>query len=46
MGNTLDAVPDEGSWNNAAVVASTFETVQDAGFNGVRIPGMKEPAKI
>ncbi|KAJ5981032.1 Immunoglobulin E-set [Penicillium waksmanii] len=38
LGNTLDAVPDEGSWNNAAVVASTFETVQDAGFNGVRIP--------
>ncbi|KAJ5754262.1 Immunoglobulin E-set [Penicillium manginii] len=38
LGNTLDAIPNEGSWNNAAVVASTFATVQDAGFNGVRIP--------
>ncbi|KAJ5318161.1 hypothetical protein PENANT_c052G06349 [Penicillium antarcticum] len=38
LGNTLDAVPDEGSWNNAAVVASTFDTVKSAGFKSVRIP--------
>ncbi|OQE23791.1 hypothetical protein PENSTE_c008G08988 [Penicillium steckii] len=38
LGNTLDAVPDEGSWNNAPVVASTFQTAKDAGFKGVRIP--------
>ncbi|KAI9641613.1 hypothetical protein NHQ30_009466 [Ciborinia camelliae] len=38
LGNTLDAVPDEGSWNNPAVVASTFSTVKSEGFNSVRIP--------
>ncbi|KAJ6070948.1 hypothetical protein N7467_012267 [Penicillium canescens] len=38
LGNTLDAVPNEGSWNNAAVVASTFDTVKTAGFRSVRIP--------
>ncbi|KAJ5323255.1 Immunoglobulin E-set [Penicillium atrosanguineum] len=38
LGNTLDATPDEGSWNNAPVVASTFEDVKAAGFNSVRIP--------
>lgn len=40
LGNTLDATPDEGSWNNAPVVASTFSAVQKAGFKSVRIPGM------
>lgn len=39
MGNTLDAVPDEGSWNNPAVSAVTFSTVKAEGFNSVRIPG-------
>ncbi|KAJ5688863.1 Immunoglobulin E-set [Penicillium macrosclerotiorum] len=38
LGNTLDATPDEGSWNNAAVVASTFSVVKEAGFKSVRIP--------
>ncbi|KAJ2905019.1 hypothetical protein MKZ38_006675 [Zalerion maritima] len=38
LGNTLDAVPDEGSWNNAAVVPSTFAQVASAGFKSVRIP--------
>ncbi|KAJ6107107.1 Immunoglobulin E-set [Penicillium sp. IBT 18751x] len=38
LGNTLDATPDEGSWNNAPVVASTFEDVKAAGFKSVRIP--------
>ncbi|EPE02592.1 endoglucanase d precursor [Ophiostoma piceae UAMH 11346] len=38
LGNTLDAVPDEGSWNNRPVVASTFDAVKRAGFRSVRIP--------
>lgn len=38
LGNTLDAVPDEGSWNNVPVVASTFDTAKAAGFKGVRLP--------
>ncbi|KAI0127325.1 putative cellulase [Xylariales sp. AK1849] len=38
LGNTLDAVPTEGSWNNPAVVAATFEDVAAAGFKSVRIP--------
>lgn len=39
LGNTLDATPNEGSWNNAPVVASTFTAVKKAGFKSVRIPG-------
>ncbi|CAG8405872.1 unnamed protein product [Penicillium salamii] len=38
LGNTLDAVPDEGSWNNVPVVVSTFDTVKAAGFKSVRLP--------
>ncbi|OQD86003.1 hypothetical protein PENSOL_c092G09109 [Penicillium solitum] len=38
LGNTLDAVPDEGSWNNVPVVASTFDTAKAAGFKSVRLP--------
>lgn len=38
LGNTLDAVPDEGSWNNPPVVAATFDDVKAAGFKSVRIP--------
>lgn len=41
LGNTLDATPDEGSWNNAPVVASTFDLVKAAGFKSVRIPGKR-----
>jgi endoglucanase len=39
LGNSLDAFPDEGSWNNPPVVASTFDYVKAAGFKSVRIPG-------
>ena len=39
LGNTLDAIPNEGSWNNPPVVASTFDYVKKAGFKSVRIPG-------
>lgn len=39
LGNTLDAIPDEGSWNNAPVQFSTLDTVKAAGFKSVRLPG-------
>ncbi|KAI8944561.1 glycoside hydrolase family 5 protein [Xylaria longipes] len=38
LGNTLDATPDEGSWNNPPVEAETFKDIKAAGFNSVRIP--------
>ncbi|KAK6949131.1 hypothetical protein Daesc_009204 [Daldinia eschscholtzii] len=38
LGNTLDAIPDEGSWNNPPVIASTFDDVKAAGFRSVRNP--------
>ncbi|KAF2476416.1 endoglucanase B [Lindgomyces ingoldianus] len=38
LGNTLDAVQNEGDWNNPPVVASTFDDVKVAGFKGVRLP--------
>ncbi|KAI1073575.1 glycoside hydrolase family 5 protein [Whalleya microplaca] len=38
LGNTLDSVPDEGSWNNPPVQAGTFQDIKDAGFKSVRIP--------
>lgn len=41
LGNTLDASPDEGSWNNPPVVAATFDDVKTAGFKSVRIPGTR-----
>ncbi|KAK1517354.1 endoglucanase B [Colletotrichum paranaense] len=38
LGNTLDALPNEGSWNNPPVVEKTFDDVKAAGFKSVRIP--------
>ncbi|OTA65729.1 glycoside hydrolase family 5 protein [Hypoxylon sp. EC38] len=38
LGNTLDAIPNEGSWNNPPVVGATFDDVKAAGFKSVRIP--------
>ena len=40
LGNTLDATPDEGSWNNAPVKAATFSQIKGKGFNSIRIPGI------
>ncbi|KAI4720858.1 endoglucanase B [Aureobasidium sp. EXF-10727] len=40
LGNTLDATPDEGSWNNPPVVSSTFDDVKKAGFKGIRLPAI------
>lgn len=39
LGNTLDAVEDEGDWNNAPVTEDTFDDVKAAGFKGIRLPG-------
>lgn len=38
LGNTLDAIPTEGSWNNAPVQAKTFDAIKSSGFRSVRIP--------
>ncbi|KAG7101671.1 Endoglucanase B like protein [Verticillium longisporum] len=38
LGNTLDAIPNEGSWNNPPVDDGTFDHIVDAGFKSVRIP--------
>ncbi|KAK3403352.1 glycoside hydrolase superfamily [Sordaria brevicollis] len=38
LGNTLDAVPDEGSWNNPIFQADALDVVKAAGFKSVRIP--------
>ncbi|KAI0469465.1 putative cellulase [Xylaria cf. heliscus] len=38
LGNTLDATPNEGSWNNPPVQAQTFNDIKAAGFKSVRIP--------
>ncbi|MGF7032148.1 endoglucanase [Paenibacillus mucilaginosus] len=38
LGNTLDAYPDEGSWNNPPAEETIFEDIRAAGFRSVRIP--------
>ncbi|KAF2643346.1 endoglucanase B [Massarina eburnea CBS 473.64] len=38
VGNTLDAVENEGDWNNPPVVATTFDDIKAAGFKSVRLP--------
>lgn len=39
LGNTLDALPTEGSWGNVANF-STFDDLRKGGFKGLRLPGM------
>ncbi|KAB8264622.1 glycoside hydrolase superfamily [Aspergillus pseudonomiae] len=38
LGNSLDATPNEDSWNNPPVQESTFDYVKSAGFKSVRLP--------
>ncbi|KAL2787968.1 glycoside hydrolase superfamily [Aspergillus keveii] len=38
LGNTLDAIPFEGSWNNAPVEEGTLDIIKESGFNSVRLP--------
>ncbi|KAH6675169.1 glycoside hydrolase superfamily [Halenospora varia] len=38
LGNTLDALPTEGSWNNPPVTTATFPQIKAKGFKSVRIP--------
>ena len=40
LGNTLDAIPTEGSWNNPPVQFETFDHVKASGFKSVRLPGI------
>jgi endoglucanase len=40
LGNTLDATPDEGSWNNARVQGTTLSQIEARGFKSIRIPGI------
>jgi endoglucanase len=43
LGNTLDAIPTEGSWNNLPVKEYVFDDIKKAGFRTVRIPVTWEP---
>ncbi len=38
LGNTLDAVPTEGSWDNPPAEEYIFDDIKKAGFKTVRIP--------
>ncbi|KAL3490957.1 glycoside hydrolase superfamily [Aspergillus germanicus] len=38
LGNSLDAIPNEGSWNNAPVEEGTLDIIKESGFNSVRLP--------
>ncbi|CUA75964.1 hypothetical protein RSOLAG22IIIB_01967 [Rhizoctonia solani] len=38
LGNTLDALPTEGGWNNPSVQNVTFSQIYADGFRSVRIP--------
>ncbi|TKX19731.1 cellulase-like protein 7 [Elsinoe australis] len=38
LGNSLDALPTEGSWNNPPVDFKTFDDVKAKGFKGIRLP--------
>jgi endoglucanase len=38
LGNTLDAVETEGSWNNPPVVPATFDDMKASGYKGIRLP--------
>ena len=40
LGNTLDAVPNEGSWNNAPAQQKTLAQIAAKGFKSIRIPGI------
>ena len=38
LGNTLDAIPTEGSWNNPPVQPITFAEIHAKGFKSIRLP--------
>ncbi|WP_158849691.1 cellulase family glycosylhydrolase [Saccharothrix deserti] len=38
LGNSLDAIPDETSWNNPPTTKAIFDTLRGQGFRSVRIP--------
>ncbi|RPB05614.1 glycoside hydrolase [Choiromyces venosus 120613-1] len=38
LGNTLDAIPNEGDWGAPPVTEDTFDEIERAGFKSVRLP--------
>lgn len=46
LGNSLDAFPDEDSWNNQPVVEAALDDAKAAGFKSVRVPGMQCPSSL
>lgn len=38
LGNTLDAIPTEGSWNNPPAQEYIFDDIKESGFKSIRIP--------
>jgi endoglucanase len=38
LGNQLDAVPTEGSWNNPVLQEHALDGIKEAGFKSIRIP--------
>jgi endoglucanase len=40
LGSTLEAIPEEGAWNNPQVDSKTFFDIKGAGFKSIRLPGL------
>ncbi|EPS41633.1 hypothetical protein H072_4499 [Dactylellina haptotyla CBS 200.50] len=38
IGNTLDAIPNEGSWNNPPITSTVIDAIQASGYKSIRIP--------
>ncbi|KAF3172084.1 hypothetical protein TWF788_009527 [Orbilia oligospora] len=38
IGNTLDAVPNEGSWNNPPITGTVIDAIKASGYKSIRIP--------
>ncbi|KAF3906082.1 hypothetical protein ABW21_db0208188 [Orbilia brochopaga] len=38
IGNTLDAIPDEGSWNNPPITGTVIDAIKASGYKSIRIP--------
>ncbi|KAF3941543.1 hypothetical protein ABW19_dt0204338 [Dactylella cylindrospora] len=38
IGNTLDAIPNEGSWNNPPITGTVIDAIKANGYKSIRIP--------
>ncbi|KAF3935462.1 hypothetical protein ABW20_dc0108435 [Dactylellina cionopaga] len=38
IGNTLDAIPNEGSWNNPPITSTVIDAIKASGYKSIRIP--------